>query len=106
MVYSTPIHPIPNFDLTIVHLEMFNILIALRLGGKFWQHSVVNIFYDNMAVVQVVAKFLAACIRNVWLITAQLDLDLSISDIKGSDNEIADLLSRLHSDKPVDKVLI
>ena len=54
-VYSTPVHPIPNFDLTIVHLEMFNILIALRLWGKFWQHSILNILCDNMAVVQVVA---------------------------------------------------
>ena len=31
-VYSTPIIPIPNFALTIVHLEMWNIVIALRMS--------------------------------------------------------------------------
>ena len=64
-----------------------------------------------IAVVQVVAtgkikdRFLAACIHNVWLITAALDIDLRISHIKGSDNDVADLLSRLHSDTYVENSL-
>ena len=52
-VYSTPIIPIPNFTLTIVHLEMWNIVIALRMWGHLWRHSSIQIFCDNLAVVQV-----------------------------------------------------
>ena len=52
-VYSTPIIPIPNFTLTIVHLEMWNIAIALRMWGHLWRHSSIQIFCDNLAVVQV-----------------------------------------------------
>ena len=34
-VYSTPVFEIPNFELKIVHLEMLNIVIALRVWGRF-----------------------------------------------------------------------
>ena len=56
MVYSSPAPVIPGFDLKIVHLEMVNVLVALRIWGKFWQHSQVKIYCDNLAVVQVVAS--------------------------------------------------
>ena len=45
-VYSTPIIPIPNFTQTIVHLEMWNIVIALRMWGHLWRHSSIQIFCD------------------------------------------------------------
>ena len=49
--------------------------------------------------------FLAACIRNIWLITATLDINLEISHVRGVDNDIADLLSRLYSQKFVNSSL-
>ena len=49
--------------------------------------------------------FLAACIRNIWLITAALDINLEVSHIRGADNHIADLLSRLYSQKSVNNSL-
>ena len=110
-VYSTPIYPISDFKHKIVHLEMFNILLALRTWGDFWQHSTVSLFCDNLAVVQVVETsktkdpFLAACIRNIWLITATLDINLEVSHIRGADNHMADLLSRLYSQKFVNNSL-
>ena len=65
-VYATPVLGIPGCQLRIVHLEMFNIVVALRLWAKFWSHSYVRIHCDNMTVVQVVKtsktkdQFLAA----------------------------------------------
>ena len=106
-VYSTPTYNIPKFTMKIVHWEMFNILLALRVWGHNWRNSIVEIHCDNLAVVQVVTTsktkdpFLAACIRNIWLLTATQDIDLRISHIKGVVNTIADLLSRLHSGKGV-----
>ena len=95
------------FDLKIVHLEMLNIIVALRLWGPLWQHSQVKILCDNEAVVQVVASsktkdtFLVACIKNIWLITAIFDISFQIEHIRGRHNVKADLLSRLYSDRPV-----
>ena len=55
-VYSAPVLAIPCFLLKIVHLEMPNIIVALRLWVSLWQHSQVKILCDNKAVVQVVAN--------------------------------------------------
>ena len=87
---------------------MINILIALRLWGRYWVHSSIDIFCDNLAVVQVVATgntrdaVLGACIRNICLLSTILDIDIRIKHIRGKKNIIADLLSRLFSNKPVD----
>ena len=109
---NTPVLSIPGFDLGIVHLEMFNIVIALRLWAKFWAHSYVRIYCDNMAVVQVVRtsktrdRFLAACVRNIWFLSATWDIKLDINHIPGKHNTIADLLSRLYSPDPVNSKLL
>ena len=69
--YAAPTLLVPGFDLKIVHLEMTNVVVALRLWGEFWRHSSIHIYCDNEAVVQVVTShktkdlFLAACIRNI-----------------------------------------
>ena len=91
-VYTSPLHLLPMQGLTIVHYEMVNFIIALRLWGHFWRHSRVNIFSDNLAVVQVVTSgktkdmFLATCIRNIWLLTAVYDIELEGAHIPGAKN--------------------
>ena len=56
---------------TIVHLEMVNILVALRLFAKWWSTKKVLIHCDNQAVVTVMKSgkmrdtFLAASARNI-----------------------------------------
>ena len=85
--------------------EIINVLIALRLWGKHWVHSSIDIFCDSLAVVQVVTTgktkdaILGACIRNIWLLSAVLDIDLRIQHIRGKQNIVADLLSRLFSNR-------
>ena len=111
-VYSTPVFDLFSGDLKIVHLEMLNLVIALRVWAKKWTHSVVKFYCDNMAVLQVVRTgrikdhMLALCLRNIWLITASFDIDLQIEHIQGSHNIQADLLSRLYSNKAIDKALL
>ena len=71
-----------------------------------------NIFSDNLAVVQVVNSgktkdmFLATCIRNIWLLTAVYDIELEVAHIPGAKNEVADLLSRLHADNNINHELL
>ena len=106
-VYTTPIYEIPGFELAITHLEMLNFVVALRIWGPFWKHSTIKIFYDNMSVVQVVGsgrtrdKFLALCIRIIWLLAAYHDIDLEVKHIVVKKNVVADALSHMYSDKPV-----
>ena len=75
-VYATLLFNVYQKDLTIVHLEMLNLVIALKLWAKNWAHSTVKFYCDNSAVVQVVQtgrtrdNMLALCLRNIWLILA------------------------------------
>ena len=111
-VYATPIHNCGGLDLKIVHLEMLNIIIALKTWGDKWRHSAIDIFCDNLGVVQVVKTgktkdpFLALCVRNIWLLTASLDMQLNINHVPGICNVAADTFSRIYSDKPVNLDLL
>ena len=108
-VYATPVSPIIRKRPKIVHLEMLNVVVALRVWAVDWVHSAVKLFCDNLAVVQVVQtgktrdSFLVACILNILLLMATYDIDLQV--LTGSKNAIADLLSRIYSDKPINKSL-
>ena len=85
---------------TIVHLEMINLLLVLRLLHNKRTSNKVLIHCDNQAVVTVLNTgkthdpFLAACARNVWYVTAVNDIDACFSHIRGVDNTVADILSR------------
>ena len=106
-VYSTPIFGIPEWFRNITNLEMINILVALRVWAEQWAHKKVLFRCDNLAVVQVIQtsrtrdKFLACCLRNIWLIVSVYDIELDILHISGKTNRVADALSRLYSDKAI-----
>ena len=93
-VYHIPI-PRHYLGLTIVHLEMINILVALKIFGPFWANKKVLVKCDNQAVVAVLTHsktkdpFLAT-----WLLAALYDLEVTYVRIRGKHNIIADLLSR------------
>ena len=98
-VYHLPI--VNQFkNLAITQLEMVNILVAVKLFARDWQKRKICVKCDNLAVVQVLSKgktkdpFLGACARNIWLIAATYDIDLSYVHIQGKLNCVADLLSR------------
>ena len=95
-VYHLPI-PVGYKHLGIVHLEMINILVAVKLFAGLWAKRNAS---DNQAVVQVLSTgktrdpFLAACSRNVWQMAAADDIDLTYVHVLGKNNQVADLLSR------------
>ena len=98
-VYHLPI-PRGFRNWTIVHLEMVNILMALRLFAKLWSTKKILVQCDNQAVVTVLRSgktrdaFLAASARNIWYLTALHDIDLQFTHIRGASNQLADILSR------------
>ena len=83
----------------IVHLEMINILLTLRVWGKAWKDSKVIIKCDNQAVVSVLTSgksrdmLLCTIARNILLEAAMLDINLIVLHVLGKNNT-ADILSR------------
>ena len=67
---------------------------------KYLRGRNVIIYCGNMAVVSTLTsgrswdEFLGTIARNVWLITASYDIELSILHVPGKDNDRADSLSR------------
>ena len=95
---------VPQFELfphvSIVHYEMINILLVLRLWIDDLHRKRIIIHCDNAAVVSVlntgkgVDPLLLAIARNVWLEAATHDIEVNVVHIPGKQNVVADLLSR------------
>ena len=108
-VYGQQCHALPlpkDFNnYTIVHLEMLNVLVALKIWAYQWTNCKVRIQCDNVAVVEVLAsgktkdKVLATCARNIWLLSSLYNITLQVDHIPGRNNTVADLLSRFKFDK-------
>ena len=98
MVYSIPI-PKGYMDYNIAHLEMVNVVVALKIWGQCWANKRIKIHCDK-AVVDILTygrardAIMATCARNIWLLTALYNISLSVVHIEGDNNSIADLLSR------------
>ena len=98
-VYHLPL-PRGFRNLDIVHLEMVNIVLALRLFAQYWAGTRILIKCDNDAVVKVLNAgkardpYLGACTRNVCYMAALSDIDLQYVLVSGKYNVVADLLSR------------
>ena len=90
-----------NFEnMGIVHLEMINILVAIRTWATLWKGKNIRIHCDNQAVVSVLTtgktrdSLLAAIARNILMEIAANDICLRTVHISGKNNQVADNLSR------------
>ena len=98
-VYSIKI-PKKFENYTIVHLEMLNILVALRVWSHQWAAGKILLKCGNQAVVSVLISgrtqelTLGAMARNISMLLAIHDSELQVIHILGSDNKVADLLFR------------
>ena len=103
LVYTLPV-PVGFNKYTIVHLEMINVLVALKLWAQAWANKRVRLYCDNQAVVHVLSTgntrdaVLGACARNIWLLTAMYNVSIDFTHISGVQNSVADLLSRWRYD--------
>ena len=89
----------------IAHLEMVNVVVALKAWGQLWANKHVKICCDNRAVVDVLSfvkawdLVLETCARNVWLLSAIYNITIVVSHVKGTNNVVADLLSKWRGSK-------
>ena len=100
--YHASIHSdIPLCQCHITHLEFRNILIAV----KVWKHRFtghhVRVNCDNMDSVYILNtgrsrdKFLLKCAREIWLLAARHDFNISAVHVSSQANAHADALSRV-----------
>ena len=81
-------------DYSIVHLEMLNIVVALKVWVNQWSNNKLHIKCDNMAVVEVLASgrtkeaTLATCAQTFWLIPAIYNIFIHIEHIPRKNNII------------------
>ena len=84
----------------IASLEMFNILMALKVWHLQWTGHRVLIHCDNQAVVSVLNAgksrdtFLSKIARNIFMWLSACNIDLQVVHVAGKSNTVADLLSR------------
>ena len=96
--------PFPSFVLNdcshINGLELITLLVAVRLWGYQCKYKRLLIFCDNLATVTVLNtgkckdKFMLKCLREITMICAKMQLEVRAMHIPGTENRIADHLSR------------
>ena len=88
---------------TIAHLELLNIVVAVKVWGDRWSGWTVQIYCDNANSVFVLQTgrsrdlFMRGCAREIFLYTAAQDIDLQICHRPGVEMVWADALSREHT---------
>ena len=96
VVYHLPI-PLGFKGLNIVHLEMLNILVAVKLFCTHWKEMNILIHCDNFGVVNVLRSdrardpYLAACANNIWQWAATHDISFTYTHVSGKSNRTPDL---------------
>ena len=88
---------------TIAHLELLNVVVALKMWSDRWAGWTVQIYCDNLNSVYVLQSgrsrdsFMQACAREVFLVTAAGDIDIQVCHRPGLSMIWADALSREHT---------
>ena len=91
----------------ICHLEALNCVLALKLWGPQLAGKKVSLHCDSATAVDVLQAgrgrdhYIQHCAREVWLLTARLDIDLSMQHVSGEQlRDSANALSRRHLGAP------
>jgi hypothetical protein len=91
----------------ICHLEALNCMLALKLWGPQLAGKKVSLHCDSATAVAVLQagrgrdEYIQQCAREIWLVTARYDIDLSVHHVAGEQlTASADALSRCHLGAP------
>ena len=81
-------------------LEIFSIIICLKLWGKFFCQKRIQVYCDNFSVVTVInsgkskCEILQMCLREIAYIAATNQFEIRAIHLETNENRIADHLSR------------
>ena len=88
---------------TIAHLELLNIVVALKVWGAKWRGHSVEVKCDNMNACLAVQTgrsrdgFIQHCVRELFVWGVSFDVDLRVVHCPGKNMVRADALSRMFS---------
>ena len=91
---------ITKLQLHINALEFLSLIVALKLWAHLIPGKKISVFCDNLSTVQVIMSgfsrdiFMQHCLRELIFILSVHNLQLRAFHISGSDNRLADYLSR------------
>lgn len=86
-------------------MQIYPIIIACLLWGKYWSRKQIVFFCDNEAAVNIINKgrstipFINRFVRNLTWISVLGNFIIRAAHIPGLDNKIADALSRFEFQK-------
>ena len=89
----------------IAHLELLNVVVAVKVWRQQWAGHRVQVFCDNTnaCVAATTGRsrdpFIQECVRELFLFKAAHDIELTVTHRPGVQMERADALSRAHTDK-------
>ena len=87
----------------IAHLEMLNVVVALRMWAPLWEGHKIQIYCDNMNTCIALQTgrskdtFMQACVRSVFVLSVSHDIEILVCHRPGVSLMAADALSRLHT---------
>ena len=85
---------------TIAHLEMLNVVVAMKTWARVWRGKKVRVYCDNsnscLAIQTGRSKddYMQGCIRELFMYAARFDVELAVLHRPGVQMRIADALSR------------
>jgi hypothetical protein len=86
---------------TMIHVyEFLAVMLSISTWGRWWAKSIVNVHSDNSAVVAVISsrksddEGMMKLLRRLYFLEIKYDFFLTASHIPGSENVLADALSR------------
>ena len=91
---------VATWDVAITELELFMLLVSICYWALFLAGHTVQLLTDNEPSIICLRSgktknaFLAACLRELWHLCVTHDIEFLYAHIPGSQNSIADLLSR------------
>ena len=86
----------------IEHLELLNVVVAVKVWQEQWAGSRVKVSCDNMNACLAIQSgrsrdpFVQSCVRELFFVTARRDIELWAVHCPGKDMGRADALSRMH----------
>ena len=87
----------------IAHLELLNIVVAVRTWASDWAHQRVAVQCDNMNACLATRSgrsrdpYMQACVRELFILSTRHDLELQVTHRPGIAMVRADALSRAHT---------
>ena len=90
---------------TIAHLELLNIVVAIKVWADKWRGKKVKVHCDNsnaclaMQTGRSRDNFVQKCVRVIFLFAGRYDMDVTVVHIPGRLLVRADALSRMHTEQ-------